>query len=191
MTSQINSLHGKKIGLLVANGFNEMQFADIQRTVMANKGIVTILSPENGLVSGVNDTGWGLNYPVTTSVSDCLSSDFDMLMVVGGQGNLTRLQKDDHTGRILRAAVDGGIPCMIVGESVSILSVLEDTSGISVATNDDNREAVTANGLTAVEGEAVVVSGSLVTGWLTAENQDLLTTVCEMISPSVEIKQAA
>lgn len=186
---QNTELQGKKIGLVVANGFDEAQFADIQRTVLTHSGHIDIVSCDSGLVAGVNNGVWGLNFPVNISLGDALSSDFDMIVVIGGPAAVLKLSKSAHTTRILNSAIENSIPTIVLGDAVSLLKGVTAAEGMTVSVNETTAPMVEGSTLKTSEA-SMVVNGSFVTGQLTEENTDILTHMVEMVAPA-DMKAAA
>ena len=186
---QNTDLQGKKIGLIVANGFDEAQFADIQRTVLTHAGKIDIVSSDSGLVAGVNNGVWGLNFPVNIALGDALSSDFDMIIVIGGGSSVLKLSKSAHTARILNSAIENNIPTVVLGEAVSLLKGVTAAEGMTVSVNETTATMVEGTSLKTSEA-SIVMNGMLMTGQLTEEHTDVLTQMVEMVVPA-DMKAAA
>lgn len=129
-------LSGKTIAIMAANGFNEAQMAEVQRTILSQAGVTKVISVDTGLISGVNVNGWGLNFPVDMAFGDVLSSDFDGVIVVDGQASLETLAGSAHVKRILNGAIEAGMPVMLAGSATSLV----DASGDMVFSGDLNEE---------------------------------------------------
>ena len=189
MTSNKTALTGKTVGIFAANGFSEAQMADIQRTVLGSGGKTKVISIDTGLISGVNTTGWGLNFPVDASIGDVLSSDFDAIVVLGGRASVEKFMTSAHTKRILNGALDAGTTVMMLDDAVTTTSLLENTSGLTVAVNDVTTDMV--EGGIATETTNCVVSGQIITGTVTDEDQSVLGAFVETVSGAQETKLAA
>ncbi len=166
-------LSGKTIAIMAANGFNEAQMAEVQRTILSQAGVTKVISLETGLISGVNVNGWGLNFPVDLAFGDVLSSDFDGVIVIDGDASLEKLTESAHVKRILNGAIDASIPVLLAGDASSVTSVID--TDVVVA-----------------EGDETSVSGVVYTGALNGETNSVLTQFVDTLSGAgVEIKQAA
>lgn len=167
-------LNGKTIAIVAANGFNEAQMAEVQRTILSQAGVTKVISLETGLISGVNVNGWGLNFPVDLAFGDVLSSDFDGVIVIDGDASLEKLTESAHVKRILNGAVDASIPVMLAGGASTLASILD--TDVTVAG----------------EGEDMSVTGVVYTGTLDGETNTVLTQFVDVLSgEGVELKQAA
>lgn len=184
------ALTGKTVGIFAASGFNEAQMADIQRTVLGSGGKAKIVSVDTGLISGVNTTGWGLNFPVDSSIGDVLSSDFDAIVILGGRASVEKFMTSAHTKRILNGALDAGTFVMILDDAVSVVSLLDNTDGLTVSVSEETASLV-EGGITTTT-ETVSVSGQIITGRVTDEDQTVLTTFVDTITgTATEQKLAA
>ncbi len=148
-----NPLAGKKIAILVANGFEETDMTGAQRALLAAGAKVSVISPEQGLVNGWHDQGWGHYFPVDAGVDTVMGSDLDGVIVPGGERSVAKLAENGHTGRILRSVIDYGKPCVFVHEAVGLLATIERAEGRSVAAPASVAATLSAAGATVVEAE--------------------------------------
>ena len=114
-----NDMTGKKVMLLVANGFAQMDFISIQRELGTCGADVTVVSSEKNLVNGFNGSEWGLTFPVDQQIDSVLGSDFDAVVIVGGEQSVKRLDATPHSSRILEAFAETSKPVVLVNEAVS------------------------------------------------------------------------
>lgn len=78
------SLNGKKIAILVANGFEQVEMTE-PRQALDDIGAETILiSPEDDQVKGWKFDQWGDNYSVDLPLANAKASNFDALLLPGG-----------------------------------------------------------------------------------------------------------
>src|SRR5580704_7123236 len=95
------SLAGKNVALLVANGFDENQMAEIQRALTKAQATLRTIAPEQGVVNGWQGAGWGHYFPVDIQIGEALRSDFDMLVLPGGERGIAKLKANPHARRII------------------------------------------------------------------------------------------
>ena len=112
------TLAGKKIAVLVANGFDENQMAEIQRALTKAKAVIKTIAPEQGVVNGWQGEGWGHYFPVDVQINEALGSDFDMLVVPGGERGAEKLKGSLHTRRIIGHFLEAGKPIAAIGAGV-------------------------------------------------------------------------
>lgn len=96
-----HDLSGKKIAILIANGFQQSDVTAAQRMFQDAKATVKLVSSEAGLVNGWEGNGWGHHFASDISVSKALASDFDMVVIPGGMAHVEKLLKTEHTKRFV------------------------------------------------------------------------------------------
>lgn len=110
---------GKKVMLLVANGFAQTNFISLQRELTSLNADMTVVSSEKNLVNGFNGSEWGLTFPVDQQIDSVLGSDFDAVIIVGGEQSVKRLDSNPHTSRILEAFAEMDKPVVLLNEAKS------------------------------------------------------------------------
>lgn len=185
-----HTLTGKKIMILIANGFEEAHFTEIQRSLMTAGASLTVVAPENGLVNSWHGAGWGHYYPSDKPITSTLAADFDMLVIPGGERAKVKLEQNPHTARIVRSFVDGGKPIAALGQGVGLLAKSESMRGRMVSAMDAIAPAVTEAGMT-VSPLALCEDGVILTGNAEAEVTMFIETMIAMFQGSAEMKQAA
>lgn len=118
-------LLGHKIAFLVANGLNESDLIEAQKIVQALGGDTRIISMDQGLVSSLNDQGWGLNFAADQALKQSLAADYAGIVVPGGQRSIEKLQLTAHTRRFLRGFYETNKPVCVINEGVELLAYAE------------------------------------------------------------------
>ena len=113
---QTATLSARKIALMVANGFDETQFVELQKLSMQNNAVLKIVSATSGLVNSAATSGMPMSYPVDASLSETLAIDYDALILIEGK-HLDVLKKEPHAGRIIRAFLRSEMPVLSVGSA--------------------------------------------------------------------------
>lgn len=116
-----DSLNGKKILVLVANGVDEAVMSNVQRALLKTGAAVKTSGMESGLVNSWNNNTWGLYFPVDLPIGQTLGSDYDMLVVPSGSRHVQKLSTTPHTERILASFLATGKPVALMGDSVALL----------------------------------------------------------------------
>ena len=119
------SLHGMKVAILVANGFNEPAFLGMQKAMRDAGAVVTMISADQSLVNGWRDTDWGLSFPADAMLSSSLAADYDMLCVPGGRRSVDKMQLTAHTKRFVGGFVNAGKPVAMMNEANDLISFCE------------------------------------------------------------------
>jgi protease I len=141
-----STLAGKKIALLVANGFDENQMSDIQRALTKVQASIKTIAPEQGVVNGWQGAGWGHYFPIDMQIGNALGSDFDMLVLPGGERSKEKLKTNLHTRRIIGHFLDAGKPIAAIGAGVGLLAVSQKIAGRMVAVSSDVQDELQAAG---------------------------------------------
>jgi deglycase len=85
-------LSGRKIAILVANGFEQVEMTE-PRKALGDAGARTVLiSPEHGRVQGMNHDEKGDTFEVETALDAAAEEDFDALLLPGGVANPDKLR---------------------------------------------------------------------------------------------------
>ena len=155
-------LAGRKIAIVLANGFEEEEFTEPQKKLIEAGATTKVVSRANGLVNGWYEGGWGHFFPVDQDLAETLAIDYDALVVPGGSRAVEKLADDPHAMRVLKAFVRAAAPTFIVGDAVRLLAVGEVVSGRAVTGSDDVRAEVEAAGANWTEA-AANADGNLVT----------------------------
>lgn len=168
------SLASPSIAILVANGFDENNITAVQRSMTKEKMIYKMIAPEQGLVNGWQDSTWGHYFTVDESISTAMGSDYDLLVLIGGERGVAKLKTNLHTRRIVNHFLEAGKPIAAIGAGVDLLTVSAKSAGLSVAASPEILEALTAAQMVVCE-EAVCVDGAVLTAqgsaleaWLSA-----------------------
>lgn len=147
-------LAGKKIAILVANGFEETHMTDSQKALLAAGAQVKLISSELNLVNGWHETAWGHFFPVDGGLADTLAADYDAVLVPGGFRSIERLAKNAHSLRILKGFIDGGKAVVAVGHAQLLIVDADRHQGRTLAGGDQIADKL--SGATISEDESVI-----------------------------------
>ncbi len=140
------TLAGKTIAILAANGFDENQMTEIQRALMGAKAKFKTVAPEQGVVNGWQKDHWGHYFPVDSHIGESLGSDFDFLVIPGGERAIAKLKGNLHTRRIVNHFLEAGKPIAAIGAGVALLTLSSKIGGMMVSASADLHEELTAAG---------------------------------------------
>ncbi len=122
---QLSNLTGKTVAIMVASGFDEDTFIAIQRAMMSVNAKLRVISRDAGLTNAWNGSGWGMSYPVDSTLSTTLAVDYDALIVPSGERHITTLSDEVHAKRILRAFLREDMPVLLIDDAIRILDIVE------------------------------------------------------------------
>ncbi|MDB5364115.1 MAG: peptidase [Rhodospirillales bacterium] len=183
-------LAGKKVAILIANGFDEIVMTDAQRALLAAGATVKTISPENGLSNGWHGTGWGHYFPVDTGIAEALSADFDMLIVPDGTRGILKLAGTAHSKRIVRGFLDADKPVALKGAAVELLALSDRAQGRTVAVEGELAAKLSEAGAKA-SGEAQTIDNVLLTATEAAETAGFIAGLIELFASAPELRDAA
>lgn len=87
-----NTLKGKKVAILVADGFEQVELTDPKEALEAAGAEIEIVSPAEGEVQGWNHDEKADRFPVDMPLNLARSDDYDALLLPGGVRNPDQLR---------------------------------------------------------------------------------------------------
>lgn len=183
-------LAGTSIALIVASGFAEVEMTEPQRALIKAGAKLSIVSPDQGLVNGWHGKAWGHFFPVDRQINSVLGSDFDMLVLPGGERSLTKLMENPHAKRIIGHFLDAQKPLAAVGQGTRLLAIPGKLSGRTVSAPEEAVETLQAAGATLSE-EPVTVDQHLVTAKDEESLELFVEKVVKVFTDANEMKKAA
>ena len=158
----MENLSKKKIAVLVANGFEQIEMTSPIDALKKAGAAVDIISPEKEKVKGWKHTEWGDEFSVTISLERANPADYDALLLPGGVMNPDKLRMDTiaidfvkkifHTNKPIAAICHG--PWILI--NADIVKGRKVTSWPSVKMDLINAGAQWVD-------EEVVIDGKLIT----------------------------
>jgi protease I len=109
------SLRGKKVAILVADGFEQVELEKPRQALDAAGAETSIVSPKEGRtkddrVKGWNFTEWGDELPVDIALDRARPDDFDALLLPGGVINPDKLRMIPSAVEFVKSFFDQGKP---------------------------------------------------------------------------------
>lgn len=105
-----HELHGKKVAILVENGFEQVELTAPQQALEAAGAQTQIISPQANQVKGWNHTEWGDTFPVDVALAKANPDDYDALLLPGGVMNPDKLRTNRQAVDFVRAFFQAGKP---------------------------------------------------------------------------------
>ncbi len=103
-------LTGKKVAILVADGFEQVEFTEPRRALEEAGAQTLVVSPEPEKVKGWYFKEWGEEFPVDVPIERANADDFDALVLPGGVMNPDNLRRQEPVQRFVRAFFEAGKP---------------------------------------------------------------------------------
>jgi protease I len=166
------ALAGKTIAILAANGFDENQMTEIQRALTVAKAKFKTIAPEQGVVNGWQGDHWGHYFPVDAQIGAALGSDFDFLVIPGGERAIAKLKGNLHTRRIVNHFFEAEKPIAAIGAGVSLLALSNKAAGMTVSAPTECHEELAAAAIIvsedaeAIHENIVTSSGQNIAAWV-------------------------
>jgi protease I len=103
-------LEGKKVAILVADGFEQVELTDPKQALEAAGAETQIISPNEHQVKGWQHTEWGDVFDVDSTLENSDPDDYDALLLPGGVMNPDKLRRDERAVNFVKAFFDAGKP---------------------------------------------------------------------------------
>ena len=94
----MENLQGKKVAILVADGFEQVELTEPRRP-WTRRARRPPSSRREGQVKGWNHTEWGDEFPVDVPLDQASAEDYDALLLPGGVMNPDKLRVQPAGGR--------------------------------------------------------------------------------------------
>jgi protease I len=106
----MESLQGKKVAILVADGFEQVELTEPRKALEQAGAKTEIVSPAEGKVKGWNHTEWGQQLPVDVPLKQAKADNYDALLLPGGVMNPDKLRILPEAQRFVKSFFDAGKP---------------------------------------------------------------------------------
>lgn len=103
-------IHGKKIALLVENGFEQIELTEPKQALEQAGAVTHIVSPQSDKVKGWNHTDWGDEFPVDVQLEQASPQEYDALVLPGGVMNPDYLRVNEKAVEFVRSFFEAGKP---------------------------------------------------------------------------------
>ncbi len=105
-----DSLAGKKIAILVADGFEQEELISPRKALEQAGAVTEIVSPAETRVKGWNGNDWGAEVDVDVTLGVADPDDYHALLLPGGVMNPDRLRRNPAALEFVRAFFQTGKP---------------------------------------------------------------------------------
>jgi len=105
-----NSLQGKRVAILVADGFEHSELAEPKLALDKAGAKTSIVSPESSSVKGWKDKSWSSSIPVDVPLDAARADQFDALLLPGGVMNPDSLRMNPNAVKFVKSFGDAGKP---------------------------------------------------------------------------------
>lgn len=105
-----HDLHGKRIAILVADGFEQVELTEPKKALEQAGARAEIVSPAKGKVKGWLQAEWGAEFPVDVPLDRADATQYDALLLPGGVMSPDKLRRNEKALHFVRAFFEAGKP---------------------------------------------------------------------------------
>src|SRR5690242_15849336 len=105
-----SKLTGKKVAILVADGFEQVELTSPKEALEKAGAQTEIISPSRSTVKGWNESKWGKTFKVDVPLKRARSEDYDALLLPGGVMNPDKLRLEEKAVQLVRSFFDENKP---------------------------------------------------------------------------------
>lgn len=114
-------LGGKKVAILVADGFEQVEMTK-PRQALDDAGAQTrIVSIKSGQIQGVNHDEKGDKFDVDLTLDSAQADDFDALLIPGGLMNPDAMRQEESALEFVRGFFEAGKPVAVICHGPQVL----------------------------------------------------------------------
>jgi protease I len=154
-----HDLKGKKVAILVAHGFEQVELTEPRKALEEAGAETHIVSPVDGKVKGWEKDHWGDEFDVDVPLEQARAADYDALVLPGGQMNPDNLRVQEKAVSFTRAFVEAGKPVAAICHGPWVLVEADVVRGRRVTSYPSIRTDLKNAGAEWVDEEVVVDAG--------------------------------
>lgn len=105
-----SDLNGKKVAILVENGFEEVEMTEPRKALEESGARTDLISPSEKKVKSWAHTKWGKGFKVDVPLAEARAGEYDALLLPGGVMNPDKLRANPQAVSFVKCFVDTGKP---------------------------------------------------------------------------------
>ena len=169
----MSQLTGKRVAILVADGFEQSELLEPVKALKAEQATVEVVSPSTGDVQGFKHFDKGEQVPVDVALGDADPGRYDALVIPGGLFNPDTLRVDEQALGFTREFFSAGKPVGAICHGPWVLANAEVLEGRTITSVPNIRRDLENAGAKWVDEEVVVDQGLI-----TSRTPDDLPAFC-------------
>ena len=103
-------LDGKRVAIVVADGFEQVEMTEPRKALEQAGAKTDIVSLKQGKVKGWNHTEWGDQFDVNVPVDQARAENYDALLLPGGVMSPDKLRRNEQVLNFVRRFFEEGKP---------------------------------------------------------------------------------
>lgn len=176
-----NKLEGKKVAILVTDGFEQSEFTE-PRAVLKELGVGThTVSPTSEVIKAWDGNHFGETVSVDIRLQDADIADYDALLLPGGVINTEKLRLLPAAVKFVRDFFEAGKPVAAIGHGLQVLIDAGVVRGRRLTSHPSLKTDLINAGAEWVD-EKVVTDKGLVTGQRVTDVPDFIKKMIEKFS---------
>jgi protease I len=152
-------LNGKKIAILVENGFEQVEMTKPREALDASGAQTVLISPQKDKVQGWNHFDKGDEFPVDQSLDNANPNDYDGLVLPGGVANPDQLRTNKQAVQFVKSFFEAGKPVAAICHGLWTLIEAEVVKGRTLTSWPSLQTDLKNAGANWVDREVVVDNG--------------------------------
>jgi len=181
-----NELKGKKVAILVTNGFEQVELTEPRKALLEAGADVDIVSLKKGTVKAWNHKDWGEEFEVDAHIDAAKVDEYDALVLPGGVMNPDYLRLDPRAVDFVGNFTRSGKPVAAICHAPWTLIEANVVRGRRVTSYPSLRTDLINAGARWVD-EHVVVDRNLIT----SRRPDDLPAFCQVVITSLSLRDQA
>jgi protease I len=182
--NQDQNLQGKKIAILVTDGFEQSEF-ELPRAALEAAGAKThLVSPKSGEVQSWSDDKFGDDFLVDVQLEEANAPEYDALLLPGGVANPDKLRANPRAVEFVRHFYKAGKPIAAICHGPQLLIEVNGVRGRRVTSYPSLRTDFENAGAQWVD-EPVVTDNGVVTSRSPADIPQFIAKMIEEIGEGV------
>jgi protease I len=154
-----DQLSGKKVAILAADGFEEVELTKPRKALDDAGAKTSVVSLKSGKIQGMNHADKGATVAVDVTLADARPAEFDALLIPGGLMNPDTLRSTDEALEFVRHFFRQGKPVAAICHAAWVLIDAEVVSGRTLTSWPAIKTDVRNAGATWVDQDVVVDNG--------------------------------
>ncbi|TXK47423.1 type 1 glutamine amidotransferase [Pontibacter qinzhouensis] len=152
-------LAGKKIAILVDNGFEQVELTEPQKALKEAGAETHLISPQKDEVKAWEHTDWGKSYKVDIHLSEAKAEQYDGLLLPGGVMNPDHLRGNKEAVAFVDAFMVSGKPVAAICHGPWTLIETGKVKGLTMTSYPTLKTDLINAGADWVDEEVVVDKG--------------------------------